>query len=122
MAWTIIASPQKHSLRTDGYDPPATVDDWIEGPLKQGGVRNLRPVAGTGLVDTYTVNHQPFNPAVPVPYVIGIIALDEQADLRVAANIVDCEPDSVYIGLPVAVRFVRDVVDESVVVPVFAPA
>ena len=36
------------TLRTDGYDPPATVDDWIEGPLKQGGVRNLGPVAGTG--------------------------------------------------------------------------
>jgi hypothetical protein len=72
-------------------------------------------------VFTYTVNYQPFNPAVPVPYVIAIVALDEQADLRIAANIVDCEPDSVYVGLPVEVRLERDVVDDSVFVPVFAP-
>lgn len=35
------------SLHTEGYDPPATVDDWIEQPLR-GVVRNLGPVAGTG--------------------------------------------------------------------------
>jgi hypothetical protein len=86
-----------------------------------GGALVAKPVSGRGTVFTYTVNHQPFNPAVPVPYVIAIVALDEQADLRVAANIVDCEPDSVYVGLPVAVRFERDVVDDSVVIPVFAP-
>jgi uncharacterized OB-fold protein len=86
-----------------------------------GGALVAKPVSGRGTVYTYTVNHQPFNPAVPVPYVIAIVALDEQDDLRVAANIVDCEPDSVYVGLPVAVRFERDVVDDSVVVPVFAP-
>ena len=78
------------------------------------------PVAGR--VFTYTVNYQPFNPAVPVPYVIAIVELAEQADLRIAANIVDCEPDSVHVGMPVEVRFERhDVDDGSVFVPVFAP-
>jgi uncharacterized OB-fold protein len=53
---------------------------------------------------------------------IAIVELEEQADLRIASNIVDCEPDSVRIGLPVEVRFERqDVVDESVYMPVFAP-
>ena len=71
---------------------------------------------------TYTINYQPFNPAVPVPYVIAIVELEEQADLRIATNIVDCEPDSVDVGLPVEVRFERhDVDDDSVFVPVFAP-
>ena len=61
-------------------------------------------------------------PPVPVPYVIAIVELDEQADLRIATNIVDCEPDSVHIGLPVEVRFERhDVDDDSVFFPVFAP-
>ena len=61
-------------------------------------------------------------PAVPVPYVIAIVELEEQADLRIATNIVDCEPDSVYIGLPVEVRFERQDADgASVFVPVFAP-
>jgi uncharacterized OB-fold protein len=60
---------------------------------------------------------------VPPPYVIAIVQLEEQEDLRIAANIVDCEPDSVRIGMPVEVGFERqDVDDESVYVPVFAPA
>lgn len=36
------------TLRTDGYDPPATLEDWAEGPLKPGEARDLGPVAGTG--------------------------------------------------------------------------
>jgi uncharacterized OB-fold protein len=73
-------------------------------------------------VFTYTVNFQPFNPVVPVPYVVAIVELPEQADLRLAASIVDCEPDSVFIGQPVEVRFERHDVDgESVFVPVFVP-
>ena len=53
---------------------------------------------------------------------IAIVELAEQADLRIATNIVDCEPDSVHIGLPVKVRFERHDVDgDSVFVPVFAP-
>ena len=72
---------------------------------------------------TYTINYQSFNPAVPIPYVIAIVELEEQADLRIATNIVDCEPDSVYVGLPVEVRFERHDVDndDTVFVPVFAP-
>lgn len=71
---------------------------------------------------TYTVNHQPFNPAVTVPYVIAIVELDEQPGLRIAANIVDCQPDSVHVGLPVAVRFERQDLDgEIAFAPVFAP-
>ena len=80
------------------------------------------PVSGQATVFTYTVNYQPFNPSVPVPYVIAIVQLVEQEDLRIATNIVDCEPDSVYIGLPVEVRFERhDVDNQGVFFPVFAP-
>jgi uncharacterized protein len=86
------------------------------------GVLESRLVSGRGTVFTYTVNYQAFNPEVPLPYVIAIVELEEQADLRIASNIVDCEPDSVYVGLPVSVRFERhDVGDESVYMPVFAP-
>jgi hypothetical protein len=99
---------------------------WVSPPSTScpdcGGDLVARAVSGYGTVFTYTVNYQPFNPAVPVPYVIAIVTLDEQADLRIAANIVDCEPDSVYVGQPVGVRFERHDVDgEAVFVPVFAP-
>jgi uncharacterized OB-fold protein len=99
---------------------------WVQPPAGEcpdcGGALVARPVSGSGTVFTYTVNYQPFNPAVPVPYVIAIVELEEQSDLRIAANIVDCEPDSVYIGLPVEARFERQDVDgDDVFVPVFAP-
>jgi uncharacterized OB-fold protein len=99
---------------------------WVSPPAADcpecGGELHPRPVSGRGTVFTYTVNHQPFNPAVPVPYVVAIIELDEQPGLRIATNIVDCEPDSVRVGLPVEVRFERQDVDGEVAfVPVFAP-
>lgn len=64
----------------------------------------VRPVSGLGTVFTHTTNFHPYNPAVPVPYVIAIVELIEQAGLRVVANIVDCEPDSVRCGMPVQFR------------------
>ena len=99
---------------------------WVSPPAADcpdcGVALAARPVSGRGTVFTYTVNYQPFNPAVPVPYVIAIVQLEEQADLRIATNIVDCEPDSIVIGLPVKVRFERHEVEgDSVYVPVFAP-
>ena len=101
-------------------------DLWVGPPAADcpdcDGVLAVRPVCGRGTVFTYTVNHQPFNPAVPLPYVIAIVELEEQADLRLATNIVDCEPDSVRTGLPVEVRFERHEADgEGRYVPVFAP-
>jgi uncharacterized OB-fold protein len=99
---------------------------WVQPPAAECPVCRsalvARPVSGRGTVFTYTVNYQPFNPAVPVPYVIAIVELEEQTDLRIATNIVDCEPDSVYIGLPVEVRFERQDADgDNVFMPVFAP-
>jgi uncharacterized protein len=99
---------------------------WVHPPAADcpdcDGALAPQPVSGRGTVLTYTVNYQPFNPAVPVPYVIAIVELDEQPGLRVASNIVDCEPDSVHIGLAVEVRFERHDTDEGTVyVPVFHP-
>ncbi|ETZ97978.1 hypothetical protein I546_7024 [Mycobacterium kansasii 732] len=58
-------------------------------------------MSGRGAVFTYTVNYHPYNPDIPTPYVIALVELSEQSGLRVAANIVDCEPDSVTCGMPV---------------------
>lgn len=99
---------------------------WVSPPTADcphcGGPLVARPVSGRGAVFTYTVNHQPFNPAVPVPYVIAIVELEEQPGLLLAANIVDCEPDSVRIGLAVEVRFERQPHEgQDAYVPVFTP-
>lgn len=99
---------------------------WVQPPAADcpdcGGRLAPQPVSGQGTVFTYTVNYQPFNPEVPVPYVVAIIELAEQPDLRIATNIIDCEPDSVHIGQSVEVRFEgHDVDGDTVFVPVFAP-
>lgn len=69
-----------------------------------GGPLTAKAVSGHGTVFTYTVNYHPYNPDVATPYVIALVELTEQSGLRVAANIVDCEPDSVMCGMPVAIR------------------
>ncbi|ORW72599.1 Zn-ribbon domain-containing OB-fold protein [Mycobacterium saskatchewanense] len=69
-----------------------------------GGALVQRPVTGRGTVFTYTVNHHPYNPEIPLPYVIAIVELAEQNGLRVAANIVGCEPESVTCGMAVTLR------------------
>ena len=100
---------------------------WVHPAAGQcrdcGGQLEARPVSGHGAVFTFTVNYHPYNPEIPTPYVIAIVELSEQSGLRLAANIVDCEPDSVRIGMPVQVTFERqDLDDDTVYVPVFAPA
>jgi hypothetical protein len=65
------------------------------------------PVSGRGTVFTYTVNRQQYHPDVPPPYTIAIVELDEQADLRVVANVVGCDEPELCVGLPVQVEFER---------------
>ncbi|OBH30721.1 DNA-binding protein [Mycobacterium sp. E1715] len=91
--------------------PPAGECRTCKAPLV------ARPVSGRGTVFTFTVNHHPYNPEIPVPYVIAIVELAEQEGLRMAANVVDCEPDSVTCGMPVAIRPDRG----SGGAPLFAP-
>lgn len=87
-----------------------------------GGVVVAKPTSGLGRVFTYTINWHPFNPEVPVPYVIAIVQLDEQDDLRLVTNIVDCEPDAVQLGMVVEVRFERqNATADGTHFPVFAP-
>jgi len=77
------------------------------------------PVSGRGTVYTYTVNRRAWSPGLEVPYVIAIVQLDEQPDLRLMTNIVGCPADEVEIGMPVSVEF-REQGEASV--PVFRRA
>ena len=76
-------------------------------------------VSGRGTLFTYTVNMHRYHPEVPPPYVIAVVELVEQADLRVVANVIACDEPDLRIGLPVDVRFEPHGEHH---VPVFAPA
>lgn len=68
---------------------------------------DLQPeaVSGRATVEAYTVNHHPWHPAFPPPYVVAIVAIEEAAEVRLTTNIVGCAPEAVRLGLPVQVAF-----------------
>ena len=76
------------------------------------------PVSGRGRVYSFTVNRQAWTPGLEVPYVIAIVALEEQPGLRLMTNIVGCEPGEVVIDMPVRVEFREQ---GEAYVPVFRP-
>jgi uncharacterized OB-fold protein len=76
-------------------------------------------VSGRATLFTYSVNHQPWMPGPELPYVVAIVSIPEQDDLRLTTNLVDVEPDHVRIGMPLEVTFVRY---EDVWIPLFRPA
>lgn len=75
-------------------------------------------ISGRATVTSFTVNHRQWMPGLDVPYVLALVEIDEQPDVRLATNIVDCDPESVHIGMKVAVRFEQA---EDLWVPLFAP-
>ncbi|SHN17931.1 Zn-ribbon domain-containing OB-fold protein [Cryptosporangium aurantiacum] len=83
--------------------------------------RDVAPeaVSGRAVVASFTVNHHPwFGPMYPTPYVIGLVELVEEPDVRLTTQIVDCEPEAVSIGMAVEVVFEQH---EDVWIPVFRP-
>jgi hypothetical protein len=62
-------------------------------------------VAGTGTVDTFTVNYQEWRPGLEVPYVIARVAIDGAPGVYLTTNIVGCGVDAVDIGDRVSVTF-----------------
>jgi uncharacterized protein len=68
----------------------------------------LEVVAGTGVIDTFTVNHQKWHPALEVPYVIARVAIDGAPGVFLTTNIVGCPVDEVDIGDRVRVTFAQE--------------
>ncbi|HEY2427830.1 MAG TPA: OB-fold domain-containing protein, partial [Acidimicrobiales bacterium] len=75
-------------------------------------------VSGRGTVVGYTVNSHQWLPGFEPPYVVAIVAIAEDPDVRLTTNIVGCDPASVHIGQEVEVRF-EQVAD--VWLPLFQP-
>lgn len=68
---------------------------------------------------TFTINRQAWTPELAEPYVVAIIELAEQANLRLLSNIVGCDPNEVAIDMPVSVTFAQL---EDVWIPLFERA
>ncbi|MCW2784690.1 MAG: DNA-binding protein [Marmoricola sp.] len=81
------------------------------------------PVSGRGVVATYTINRQPWLPTMPPPYVIVLVELDEDRDVRIFSQLVDVDPEAVRIGDRVEVFFEHWPApgDTEVWLPLFRP-
>lgn len=81
--------------------------------------RELAPtvVSGRATVHSFTVNHQPWD-GVGDTYVIALVTLAEQDDVRLTTNLVDIAPEDVRIGMPVEVVFEDH---DPVYLPLFRP-
>ena len=83
-----------------------------------GGELEIRAVSGRATVVGFTVNHQPWLPEMTPPYVIALVAIDEDPLVRLPPLIIATQPDPVPVRLPVEVSRVPPQAGWR---PVFAP-
>ena len=76
-----------------------------------------RPCSGRGTIYSFTVIRRAPLQDIDVPAVLAIVELDEGCAMY--SNVIDCDPDSVRIGMHVAVHFQR--ISEDVALPLFRP-
>ncbi|PPJ21615.1 DNA-binding protein [Nocardia nova] len=74
--------------------------------------------SGRGRVAAYTINRQPWIPGFEPPYVVAMIELDDEPDVRVVSNLVGVALDEVAVGLEVEVFFEQW---DDVWLPLFRP-
>ncbi len=77
---------------------------------------NAKAVSGKGTVDTFTINHQKWHPAMDVPFVVARIALDDAPGVIITSNIVGCDVNAVEFGDKVQVTFEHQ---DDVYIPLF---
>lgn len=77
-----------------------------------------QPVSGRGTVFSFTINHKQWVPGLPVPYVLALVTIAEQDDVRLITNIVGCAPEDVTFGMEVEAVFEPV---EDLWVPLFRP-
>lgn len=76
------------------------------------------PVSGRGRVAAFTINRQPWLPGFPPPYVVAMIEIAEEPDVRVMSNVVGVPVEDVRIGTEVEVFFEEW---DDVWLPLFRP-
>ena len=62
-------------------------------------------IAGTGTVETFTINYQPWYPGLDVPFVIARVSLDGVPGVILTTNIVGSDVEAIDFGDRVRVRF-----------------
>ncbi|KLK95086.1 hypothetical protein AA309_00030 [Microvirga vignae] len=87
----------------------------LDDPMKQDAAPGFEAVAGTGIIESVSVVHRSFYPAIPAPYAFAVVRLDE--GVCMTGHIVDCQPTEVRIGQAVTATFAE--ISPGTKIPVF---
>jgi hypothetical protein len=81
-----------------------------------------REVSGRAALETWTEPYQSPHPWFQhrVPFILAVVELPEQEDLKLVTNIVDCAADDLRIGMALVVDFVE--IAPGLTLPLFKPA
>jgi uncharacterized OB-fold protein len=99
---------------------------WHQPPLERcracGAPTRFEEVAGTGVLASFIVVRHPAVAGylTDLPYVVGLVELDEQRGLRLPARLVGVAPDALRIGLRLRAEIVP-LAGGDFRVPVFRP-
>ena len=88
--------------------PPSPVPEIAGGgPPLEDAVPIAVEVSGRGTLYSFTVLRQPFHPGFldAIPMMIGLTELDDAPGVRILTNIVEAQPDELWIGMPMEVVF-----------------
>ena len=80
--------------------------------------RSYVVASGRGTVFSYVVHRHPPVPGRELPIVLALVDLEEGT--RLLAEVVDCDPEKVDVGMPVQVDFQR--IDDELTLPVWRTA
>ncbi len=99
---------------------------WIWYPQEICYVCNSRSITwqligGRGKVYSFVILRQALHPAFTarIPLAVALVELDDASYVRLTANILECPPEAVTVGMPVEVVF--EDVTEDVTLPQFRP-
>jgi acetyl-CoA acetyltransferase/uncharacterized OB-fold protein len=104
--WTSGADGQlrfQHCVTCDRLQHPAA-------PICRacGGTElDQRAVSGRAVVQGLTTNHQQWTAGEPEPYVVAVVAIDEDPAVRLTTNLVGDGAQELVVGQPVSVTFER---------------
>jgi uncharacterized OB-fold protein len=76
----------------------------LSEPMRNGEDLAFEPVRGTGVVETFSIVHRSFYPAISAPYAFAVVRLDE--GVLLTTHIVETPLEQIRIGMPVEVTFV----------------
>jgi uncharacterized OB-fold protein len=62
-------------------------------------------VSGRATVAAFTINRQPWIPGLEPPYIVAMVELVEEPDVRLITNVVGLSEKDIRVGLPVEVFF-----------------